>query len=231
MADLARVGSFDEAARVLAGWDLTAPRPVLVCVGGAKGLGAEHQDAVRDLLLEQVLPVLERLGAVVVDGGTQSGIMRLLGEAAVLQGARVPLIGVAAEGTVRLPNHPAPMEGAAELEPHHTGILLFPGTEWGDEVPWIDGIADRLAGSAPSATLLVNGGEITYEDAQISVRSGRPVVVVSGTGRAADTIAGALDGGREDERAAGLAASGLVRAVGLQEPAAVGALVEQVLSA
>ena len=46
-----------------------------------------------------------------------------------------------------------------------------------------------LAGGAPSATVLVNGGEIARQDVAQSLAAGRPVVVVAGTGRLADELA------------------------------------------
>ncbi|GAB3275577.1 hypothetical protein [Kineosporia babensis] len=231
MPEVAQVNDCDEAARVLSGWGVAESRPVLVCVGGAQGLEDERQNAVRRLLSEHVLPVLERRGAVVVDGGTNAGLMRLLGEAAVVSRTAVPLIGVAAAGTVLLPGRPALIEDAAEPDPNHTGLLLFPGAQWGDEVPWIDDVAALIAGACPSATLMINGGEIAYRDVQTSVSAGRPVVAVAGTGRAADAIAQASRSEREDGPVADLAASGLVRTVGIDDPEAVGVLVDRLLSA
>lgn len=62
-------------------------------------------------------------------------------------------------------------------------------------------------------TVLVNGGQIAYDDVERSVQAGRRVVVVAGSGRTADALAGAVDGGQSDERAMALAASGLVSSV------------------
>jgi TRPM family ion channel len=227
----ADVDSADAATAVLRAWGLLGPRPVLVCVGGAGGLD-EHLDAVRDVLREQVLPLLAERGGLVVDGGTRSGIMRLLGEA--VGDLPVPLLGVAAAGTVRVPGRPAPRERAAQLDPRHRAVLLVDGKEWGDESPWLSTVAGLVAGSRPSATLLINGGEIAYQDAAYSVAALRPVVVVAGTGRAADTIATAKttlgDDGSTDPRALALARSGLVRAVGIHDPAAVATAIAEALA-
>jgi hypothetical protein len=169
-----------------------------------------HVAAMSSLLRDHVLPLLEDLRAVVVDGGTDAGVMRVMGMATHETGLEVPLIGVAAAGTVLVPGRPAAAD-AADLEPHHTAFLLVPGDAWGDESPWLGAVASAIGG--PSATLLVNGGDIAYEDAQHSVDAGRHVVVAAGTGRTADALAAALRGESVDRRAVTLARSGLVRAV------------------
>jgi hypothetical protein len=75
------------------------------------------------------------------------------------------------------------------LEAHHTHFLFVPGEKWGDESPWLSMVATALAGSAPSATLLVNGGDVSRRDVALSLQARRPVVVVAGTGRLADELA------------------------------------------
>lgn len=44
------------------------------------------------------------------------------------------------------------------------------------------------------ATLVINGGEVTLGDVWHSLRRGTPIVVLRGTGRAADRIADARTG-------------------------------------
>ena len=68
-------------------------------------------------------------------------------------------------------------------------------------------------------TVLVNGGEIAYADAEASIAEGRPVVVAAGSGGTADVVAAAARGASTLERAQALADSELVRAVDLNEDA------------
>jgi hypothetical protein len=117
----------------------------------------------------------------------------------------------------------------AELEPHHTHVVLVPGDSWGDESPWLSEVATVVAGEHPSATLVINGGEITYEDVSHSLAAGRPVIVVAGTGRTADAIAAAAGGAGDDVCAARLAASPLVRIVRLDDPDGVALALEAAL--
>jgi hypothetical protein len=205
-----------ELPGLLASLGLDTARPVLVSVGGAGGMAPEHL-AATEVLLRRLVPVLERLGAAVVDGGTDSGVMQLMGAAFRAVGSALPLVGVAAAGTVEPtaapddPADPAPTAtgdapdtaspDTATLEPAHTHVVLVPGGTWGDESPWLARVASALAGGSPTATLVVNGGDITYEDARHSVAAGRPVVVVSGSGRTADEIAVAVTDGDHDRDA------------------------------
>jgi hypothetical protein len=202
-------------------------RPVLVIVGGAGGMSQEHLSRTAAVLKVQVLPVLDRLGVTVIDGGTDSGVMRVMGRARSAEGASFPLIGVASEGTVRA--DPAGAPAGAELEPHHSHVVLVPGDSWGDESPWLAEVADAVAGAGPSATLVVNGGEITYDDVAHSLKRHRPVVVLAGTGRTADAIAAAREGKSNDPRARQIAASPLTRIVDLAEGAALARMLESIL--
>lgn len=207
---------------------IAGERPVLVSVGGAAGMDEHHVRALHDLLREHLVPVLSRHGVLVVDGGTHSGVMRVMGEA--VDGTDVVLLGVAATGTVVVPGRNPANPDAAPLDPHHRAVLLVPGTHWGDESPWIAAVSDLAAGSSPSATLLVNGGTITFEDARHSVGVGRPVIVVAGTGRAADEIVAATRGTSADERAVAIVASGLVHVVNIESGGRAAATVEALLT-
>jgi hypothetical protein len=167
----------------------------------------------RPLFARGLAPLAERLGVVVIDGGTDAGVMHLIGRARSWAGATFPLLGVAAAGTVRFPgHHPAP-DDVWPLDAHHTLFVLVPGAEWGDEAPWIARVATELAGGWPSVTVLANGGEIAYLDVECSLHAGRPVLAIAGSGRTADRVASAVRGGPADTRAVRLAASGLVEVV------------------
>lgn len=55
--------------------------PVLVCVGGAGGMAPEIEREVDELLRRDLVPALNEWGAAVIDGGTDSGLMRTFGRA------------------------------------------------------------------------------------------------------------------------------------------------------
>lgn len=194
--------------------------PVLVVVGGAGGMGPDEILRLR-ATFDDVVAMLEVRRAAAVDGGTHAGVMRLLGEARREGAATFPLVGVAAAGTLALPGRPRP-DGAADVDPGHSHLIVVPGDRWGDESPWIARVATAVAHRSPSVTLLVNGGEIAYTDVANSLREQRHVVAVDGSGRAADDLAAAVRGdAAAPSRARELASSGLVTVADLTEPGAV----------
>lgn len=219
-----RVSEANELNSALAAMALHPPRPTLVVVGGAGGFDEADMDRMRALFESGIVPVMMKYGAVGVDGGTLAGVMRLFGEARAAVG--IPLVGVVAAGTVQLPGAPAPQQDAAELEPHHTHFVIVPGDQWGAESPWIAQTATILADSAPSITVLINGGDVAYADVERSVQAGRSVVAVAGSGRTADQFAAALAGESADQRAAALIPSGLIRSVPADQPAVLAGLLE-----
>jgi hypothetical protein len=64
-----------------------------------------------------------------------------------------------------------------------------PGEEFGDESAWIVDTATLLSKDHQSVTILINGGEVSRKDIQLSLESGRHVIVLSRTGRLADELA------------------------------------------
>jgi hypothetical protein len=196
---------------------LGGARPVMVLVGGADRLDEADLARLRPLFDEGLAPLVDALGAGVVDGGTDAGVMALMGQARAKLGATFPLIGVAADGTVDTTTATATRRDAVAVEPNHSHAVLVPGATWGDESPWLAAVAAVLAGEAPSVTVIVNGGEVTLDDAARSVEANRPVVVLAGSGRTADALAAALAREPADKRVAALAASGLLQAVDLAD--------------
>jgi hypothetical protein len=225
-AQASLVHSTSGLASALSQMGLRGPRPTLLLLGGADGLQQAELEELRPLFEGTLAPLAQKLGTYVVDGGTDAGVMRLMGQARAAAHCDFPLIGVAAVGTVTLPDSPIDPAGKrnsgevhnrTRVEPHHTHFVLVDGSRWGDESPWLTRTAQTLGNGAPSVTVLVNGGETCWEDVSHSVNAGRPVLVIAGTGRVADALAAALAGEPPEERAEQLAASGLLQAIALSE--------------
>ena len=129
---------------------LHRPPLTLALVGGADGLPRSDFQGLSHFFDETLAPLAQELRATVVDGGTDAGVMRLIGRARAQGGSDFPLIGVAAAGTVSLSVDGLEPQKGPELEPHHTHFFLVPGRRWGDDSPWLNRVAGLIAGGAPS---------------------------------------------------------------------------------
>jgi hypothetical protein len=211
-----QVQSPEDLSTALRELALHSPRPILVVVGGASKVSEADLSRLRLLFVKVLAPLAEELGASVVDGGTDVGVMQMMGQARAETAATFPLIGVTPVAKVALPDR-IPSSKVTALEPHHTHFVLIPGSNWGDESPWLARVASVLANGAPSVTVLVNGGEIAWKDVSENLKANRPLLVIAGSGRLADTLAAALRGEATDERGRELVASGLAQAIDLTE--------------
>lgn len=182
--------STQDLAAALQRAELQSPSPTLVIIGGASQMTQESIDRVHQLFQTVLAPLAEALRAVVIDGGTDTGVMQMIGQARTALQASFPLLGVAPASMVYLPGKSNP--DGEPLEPNHTHFVLTPGTEWGDESPWISAIASLLAADRGAVTVLINGGAVSLREVLESLKAGRPVVVIAGSGRLADEIATAI---------------------------------------
>ena len=125
----------------------------------------------------------------VIDGGTQSGVMQLMGEALAHADQPTPHIGV-----VPIHAEAGPHGAQAEdiLEPHHSNFVLVDSDKWGGEVEMMYRLADYLSANIPSIAILINGGDVSLLEVEKNIQQGREIIVIAGSGRLADTIAEAI---------------------------------------
>jgi hypothetical protein len=161
--------------------EIPHPKPVIVLVGGAGGIGWLDRFPMRKAI-GIIARLAEETQSVVVDGGTQAGIMTEIGRQRKRNKFSFPLIGVVFDSLLMKE------EPKSILDPNHTHFFLIPGDDWGDESAWISKIATHVAGDKKSITVLVNGGPISRTDVGYSILEDRPAFVMRGTGRMADQI-------------------------------------------
>lgn len=227
-ADAATITADGTLSETLQHLQLKEPTATLVIVGGAAGLSSDYLERLQRLFTDVVCPIAQTLKLCVIDGGTDVGVMQLVGQARSKTAATFPLVGVVVKAKAILPDGIVLSDDAAALEPNHTHFLLVPGQAWGDEASWIAQVAENLTGDLPSATLLINGGNIALnQDVPNSIHSQRPVLVVAGSGRAADRLATALRQGTDSPEIHNLIDSGLIQAIDLETD---GTGLEQVLT-
>lgn len=171
----------NEIPEALAELEIPHPKTVIVLVGGAGGIGFLDKFAMRKAV-GIVAQLAEETQSVVVDGGTQAGIMTEIGKQRKRKKFSFPLIGVVFDSLIMKE------EPKSILDANHTHFFLIPGDDWGAESIWISKIATSIAGDQKSITVLVNGGDISRHDVEYSLMENRPTFVIRGTGRLADEI-------------------------------------------
>lgn len=174
--------------------------------GGASGMSTDGGQALVRLFEALTILAADAVRFGVADGGTEAGIMQAAGRARVQSAHAFPLIGVS-------PMREIPPRGATPVDPNHTVIVAVDNPDWdathgyfGSETAAMYHLFARLAEGRPSVTVVANGGEITLTEVDHNIRAGRPMILVSGSGRAADTLVSMLnpaaaDAGTEKLRA------------------------------
>jgi hypothetical protein len=169
---------------VIEALQLPEPSGVLLLAGGAGRIPQELMGRLAPLF-STIAGALVEAGTTVIDGGTQAGVMKLIGEALAKAGRTAPHIGV-------LPAYaevdPSGEHAEQILEPNHSHFVLIESEQWGIESKTISELVTHLSSRAPSLVLLVNGGEIALQDIEWNINDGREVIVLGGSGRLCDEI-------------------------------------------
>ena len=220
-------GRIDPAA-IVDSLNLPPCSRLLLISGGAGNMSEEMMAHLSDLFAV-VGQVVAKYNATVIDGGTQSGVMQLMGEALAKTGKTVTHIGVLPAYAEAGPK----LQAEDILEPHHTNFVLVEGYMWGDEVETMYKLAGFFSARVPSVTLLINGGAIALHEIEWNMRQGREVIVLAGSGRLADEIAEAARNpeGNVRDRLATIVREGHITVFDITSaPEELGRLLEQRLS-
>jgi hypothetical protein len=165
--------------------------PVIVLIGGAI---EKMQEPATLRAIETIAKLAHVMKILVICGGTDMGVMAKIGQIRSENTYTFPLVGITLEDLVAWPDGPQSTKflwwGTErwQLEPHYPYFILVPGSHFGDESPWIVEAASIFSKENQSVTILINGGEISRKDIQLSLEEGRPVIALSHTGRLADEI-------------------------------------------
>ncbi len=183
---VAVTASRDASAKaILDALEIASPRAVILLFGGAAGLEDSRKTRVATLFAEGV-----------IDGGTQSGVMAIMGEAVAQSHATVQLLGIAPEGKITNPEiaGASKIPEGASLEPNHSHFVLVKSNDWGGETTTMLELARAF--KAQTVAILVNGGAIAGDEALQSVHNGWPLLVIEGSGRFADELSAAVRDGQ-----------------------------------
>src|SRR5438552_11975783 len=120
IAQAVRVQHMEELPAGLHELGLHSGQPVLVLIGGASKMDTEALNRVRAFFVETLVPGVVARGAGVLDGGTDTGVLQLMGQARAITHGAFALIGVAATAKVETPKISTPPPRSSQLVPHHT---------------------------------------------------------------------------------------------------------------
>ncbi|WP_121809499.1 DUF4231 domain-containing protein [Mucilaginibacter kameinonensis] len=184
---------------------------LVVLMGGAGSLDTTLIPRLNRLYNLAIVPAVAESGAVVIDGGTDAGVMRLMGQSLSDRKSEAHLIGVAPAALVTYPHmEGTPATDSAPLEPNHDHFILTPGNVWGDETDTFFDIVsillERDVVSLPTTKskkqppidkvkgvgLLIGGDTISRQEVLRAVRLGIGIILVAGSGGLADLLCNAL---------------------------------------
>ena len=183
-------GPHTSAATVVEALGLRTGRPAVIVAGGAETLDPRVDARLRRLLEHGVVKAATAAGAVLLDGGTASGVMAALGRSVAVADSTPDLVGVAPAGAVTYPGDEGPAtEDRTQLEPNHSHFVLADADTWGGETSLLFDVVDALTAGSPAVLVLAGGGPIALEEVDAAASRHLPIVVLAGSGRLANHIA------------------------------------------
>jgi hypothetical protein len=160
--------------------------------GGASRMREDQQRQLLEMFEALTLIAKDGHRIAVGDGGTQAGIMEAAGHARRGSGNAFPLIGVA-------PAREIAPRGETPLDPNHSLVVAVDNPSapqkdsWGSETETMYWLFAKLTEGRPSVTIVANGGGITLREVDANVRAGRRMILIKGSGRAADALVSLLE--------------------------------------
>jgi SLOG in TRPM, prokaryote len=177
---------------------LPALRGLIIVNGGTTKPPPELDARLRVLIGEGLIPLVVDRHLALLTGGTDSGIFAIVGQSLAHQRVSHPCIGVAPSRLVTWQGRDdgssdkSSLPDAIPLEPHHSHFVLVEGENWGDETGVMLDLAAALGRRMPSVAVLAGGGAVTKREILEHVRQRRTIILLAGTGRFADELAGAV---------------------------------------
>jgi len=201
--------SFDDSAEnIINALELpNKPKSVVLVFGGASGSLDTSDVSVSILhqILDDVLQYAIDNDGIIIDGGTKSGIMELVGQRAseLTQSKKPIILGVAPAGLISLSKSTkqentedeheddSDENNKVSLDPNHSHFVLVEGDRWGDETIKLFEIATTLStdNDIPVIALLAGGGRISQKEILFCINQNWPIIVIEKTGYLADEIA------------------------------------------
>jgi hypothetical protein len=190
-----RVDRTAPADTVIAALNLPSPRPTLFLTGGAALMTTGSLRDTRSNMEDGLARFAQERNMTVIDGGTTSGIMGMIGIARARRSYTFPLIGVAPERCVEYPGYENPNK-QAELDAFHSHHVLTSGDKFGDESDLLLRLVTALSGDQKRLAILINGGQVARDEIHRAAtgETPLPILILEGSGRLADELSAARRG-------------------------------------
>lgn len=196
------VSSRGSANAILRHFGLETPRPVIFISGGAAGMSADEVESTQEVM-ESIAAFAEQHNIVVIDGGTESGVMKMIGDARRDHRYTFILIGVAPRLLVSYPNYDNE-RSQSDLHDGHSHFVLVESDSWGKESRLIVELTRAISNQQfPMLGILINGGKVAEQDIYLATTKGDnriPILVLEGSGRKADEVSNAIKTGTTSSR-------------------------------
>ena len=189
-------------------WKMPKPEVIITVTGGAQDFQLTRQQQVA--FDRGLVSAAQSAKAWVFTAGSDTGVMRLVGNALAKYNVDLPVVGVFPWGVVNerelLTNVPsvssvshykptkATIDGAP-LNPHHSHfVFVDDGTKgrkaWGSEIHLRSALEASIskAKGIPIVQLVVQGGPGTLQTVESTALAGKPIVVLTDTGGAATAL-------------------------------------------
>lgn len=180
----------------------------ILIIGSGENFSDEATASLTRLFQTGIIPAASSCKSIIIDGGTDAGVMRLTGKSANEEEFSYPIIGIAPKSKVDYLS--TGEAGLTPLEPNHSHFLLTPGKDWGSEtrlmfdliqallnLNQLDTTNIKTSGSLliPSRVtgvcILAGGGVVAKKELLKAVQANLPIIIIKGSGKLADEIANA----------------------------------------
>jgi SLOG in TRPM, prokaryote/SMODS and SLOG-associating 2TM effector domain 1/Protein of unknown function (DUF4231) len=201
----------NKAEDLVATLDIPACQALILILGTAEGPDEQLLPQLAPLYGRGIARAAREVNAIILDSGTKTGVISLMGEGVASYGYQSVLIGVAPKNKISYADNGA---AGTPLEPNHSHFVLTEGAEWGSETPLLFNLARALINRQPAAApegkpekqapapapapaplpalaILAGGGPQARTEVLRAVRLNMPLVVIEGSGGLADEIASA----------------------------------------
>lgn len=162
-------------------------KPVITIIGGAASIDESLTPRLIQLFSRGIARAAAETNAIIIDGGTQSGVMAMMGQGVADRGHKSTLLGVAPVGLVTYPG--GPEEASVQLDPNHSHFVLVEGNAWGSETATMYKLVKELTKEARGVAILAGGGKNSIAEAIQAIRQNLSLIVIEGSGGLADEIA------------------------------------------